>query len=97
MKYILSKQADEDLVRIHTFGVYRFGEIQADKYLLSFFEQFDIIAKNPYLFPSIPFLDKQIRRCVCGADSIYYEIQGDIVLIITIIGRQELKNKLKFK
>ncbi len=95
MNYVLSKEADEDLIRIHEFGVYKFGEAQADNYFFAFFEQFEVIAKNPYLYPSIDFLGKGIRRCVCGVDSIYYKINGKTVEIITIIGRQDLKNKFR--
>ena len=95
MNYVLSKEADEDLIRIHEFGVYKFGEAQADKYFFAFFEQFEVIAKNPYLYPSIGYLGKGIRRCVCGVDSIYYQINGKTVEIITLIGRQDIKNKLK--
>ncbi|MBJ2175715.1 type II toxin-antitoxin system RelE/ParE family toxin [Aureibaculum sp. A20] len=97
MKYILSREADEDLIRIHAYGFFRFGEDQADKYFLAFFEQFDVIANNPYLYPSVDYLGKGIRRCVCGVDSIYYQIQDDIIRIVTIVGRQELGRKLKSK
>ncbi len=36
MNYVLSKETDEDLIRIHEFGVYKFGEAQADKFSLLF-------------------------------------------------------------
>lgn len=94
MRYILSKEADEDLIRIHEFGVQRFGEKQADKYFFAFFEQFEMIAKNPYLYPSLDYLGKGIRRCVCGVDSIYFRISNQTVKIITIIGRQDINSKL---
>jgi len=44
-KYKLSNAAKEDLIRIHHYGVKRFGMTQADKYFDSFFEYFDIIAQ----------------------------------------------------
>ena len=95
MNYVLSKEADEDLIRIHEFGVYKFGETQADKYFLAFFEQFKVIVKNPYLYPSVDYLNVGIRRCVCGVDSIYYRVNGKTVEIITLIGRQDIKSKFK--
>ncbi len=95
MNYVLSKEADEDLIRIHEFGVYKFGETQADNYFLAFFKQFEVIAKNPYLYPSIDYLGKGIRRCVCGVDSIYYRVNDKTVEIITLIGRQHIENKFK--
>tara|TARA_Y100000815_G_C13344924_1_gene501663 strand:- start:3144 stop:3299 length:156 start_codon:yes stop_codon:yes gene_type:complete len=46
--YILSNVAKEDLIRIHQYGIQRFGMQQADKYFYSFFDYFEAIAKNPF-------------------------------------------------
>ena len=91
-KYKLSNEAKEDLIRIHHFGIKKFGESQADKYFDSFFDYFDIIAKNPFSFESVDYIKMGYRRCVCGSDSIYYKVNNNIVEIITIIGRQDLNN-----
>ncbi|MDP3360063.1 MAG: type II toxin-antitoxin system RelE/ParE family toxin [Lutibacter sp.] len=91
-KYKLSNAAKEDLIRIHHYGVKKFGIVQADKYYDSFFEYFEIIAQRPLSFESVDFIIKGYRRCVCGSDSIYYKINNDIVEIMTIIGRQDLNN-----
>ena len=91
-KYKLSNVAKEDLIRIHHYGVKKFGIVQADKYYDSFFEYFEIIAQRPLSFESVDFIKKGYRRCVCGSDSIYYKINNDIVEIMTIIGRQDLNN-----
>ena len=93
-KYRLSNEAKEDLIRIHHYGVKKFGMIQADKYFESFFEYFDIIAQRPFSFESVDFIKKGYRRCVCGSDSIYYRLNEDIVEIMAIVGRQDLKNIL---
>jgi len=93
-KYRLSNVAKEDLVRIHHYGVKKIGMNQADKYFDSFFEYFDIIAQQPFSFESVDYIKKGYRRCVCGSDSIYYKIANDIVEIMAIIGRQDLKNIL---
>ena len=92
--YKLSNEAKEDLIRIHHFGVKKFGKTQADKYFDSFFEFFDIIAQRPYSFESVDFIKVGYRRCVCGSDSIFYRINNDIVEIMTIVGRQDLNNLL---
>ena len=52
-KYKLSNLAKEDLIRIHQYGIQRFGVNQADKYFETFFEYFEIIAKQPYSFESV--------------------------------------------
>ena len=93
-KYKLSNVAKEDLIRIHHYGVKKFGTVQADKYFDSFFEYFDIIAQRPFSFESIDFIKTGYRRCVYGSDSIYFKVNKDIVEIMTIIGRQDLNNIL---
>jgi len=93
-KYKLSNVAKDDLIRIHHHGIQKFGVTQADKYFDSFFEYFDIIARNPFSFESVSFIKEGYRRCPCGSDSIYYKVNTDIVEIMTIIGRQDLKNIL---
>lgn len=92
--YKLSNLAKEDLIRIHHYGVKKFGLTQSDKYFNSFFEYFEIIAKQPFSFESVDFIKKGYRRCVCGSDSIYYKLNDDIVEIMAIIGRQDLNNIL---
>ena len=91
-KYRWSNAAKEDLIRIHHFGISRFGIDQADKYFDSFFKYFDIIAQRPYAFEAVNFIKPGYRRCVCGSDSIYYRIKDEVVEIMTIIGRQDIEN-----
>ncbi|MCF8374363.1 MAG: type II toxin-antitoxin system RelE/ParE family toxin [Bacteroidales bacterium] len=92
--YKLSNSAKEDLIRIHHYGVAKFGMTQADKYFYEFFECFDIIAKRPFSFQSVDHIKKGYRRCVCGSDSIYYRINNNIAEIMAIVGKQDLKNIL---
>ncbi len=93
-KYRLSNEAKNDLIRIHHYGVKKFGITQADKYFDSFFEYFDIISQRPFSFESVDCIKKDYRRCVCGIDSIYYKINNDTVEIMAIVGRQDLNEKL---
>lgn len=89
--YKLSNVAKEDLIRIHHYGIERFGMFQADKYFNSFFEYFELIASRPFSFESVNFIKPGYRRCVCGSDSIYYKVNNNIVEIMTIIGKQDLE------
>lgn len=50
--YKLSEAAKNDLIRIHHYGVHKFGETLADRYFYAFFDQFQKIAEQPYLFPA---------------------------------------------
>ncbi len=93
-KYKLSNEAKEDLIRIHHYGVEKFGLSQADKYFNTFFDYFEIIAERPLSFESVDYIKKGYRHCVCGSDSIYYRINNGVVEIIAIIGRQDITNIL---
>lgn len=89
-KYVLTIEAEEDIVRIYEYGFGLFGITQADKYYQMLFDCFDKIASNPFLFPSAEHLKKGYRYCVCGVDTIYYKIvTSNKIEIITIIGRQD--------
>ena len=93
-KYRLSNDAKEDLIRIHHYGIEKFGMSQADKYFDTFFEYFDIIAQRPFSFESVDYIKKGYRRCICGYDSIYYRINKDVVEIMAIVGRQDINTIL---
>lgn len=92
--YKLSNTAKEDLIRIHQFGVKRFGIRQADKYFNELFEYFDKIANNPFSFESVDYIRIGYRRCPCGLDTIYYRLNNDEVEIMSIIGKQNFNTKL---
>ena len=92
--YRLSNAAKEDLIRIHQFGVEKFGIIQADKYFNSFFDYFEIISQRPLSFESVDYIKEGYRRCPCGSDTIYYRITDNKVEIMAIIGMQDLENLL---
>ena len=93
-KFRLSEVAKEDLIRIHQYGVKKFGMVQADKYFDSFFKYFEIIAQSPFSFEAVDFIKPGYRRCVCGSDSIFYKIIADTVEIMAIVGIQDLETLL---
>lgn len=92
--YRLSEEAKKDLIRIHRYGLAKFGMDQADHYFHSFFEYFDLIAQQPFSFESVDYIKKGYRRCVCGVDGIYFKINKNVVEIMAIVGRQDLNQKL---
>ena len=92
--YKLSPEAADDLSRIWRYGARKFGVKQADIYYQTFFDHFEIIANDPYLFPSVDYIQKGYRRCVSGVDSIYYRINNETIEIMSIIGRQDIAEKL---
>ncbi len=90
-KYKLSNEAKEDLIRIHQYGISKFGIKQADKYFDSFFNYFDTIVQRPFSFESVDYIKNGYRRCVCGSDSIYFKVYDDVIEIMAIIGRQDIE------
>jgi len=94
VNYRLSPDAEDDLYRIWLYGARKFGVAQADKYYQAFFHQFEAIAKDPFLYPSVDHIRKGYRRGVSGVDSIYYRINDDVMEIMAIIGRQDVYTKL---
>ena len=93
-KYKLTNEVKNDLIRIHHYGVEKFGITQANKYFDTFFEYFDRIAERPFSFESVDHIKTGYRHCVCVVDSIYFRITENDVEIITIIGRKDLNKKL---
>ncbi|MDO6676908.1 type II toxin-antitoxin system RelE/ParE family toxin [Tenacibaculum sp. 1_MG-2023] len=93
-KYRLSNEAKNDLIRIHQYGVKKFGVTQADSYFNSFFDYFNSIAERPFSFESVDYIKKGYRRCVCGVDSIYFKVNRNTVDIMAIVGKQDVKARL---
>jgi len=90
----ITNEAKQDLIRIHQYGIEKFGIAQADKYFDSFFKYFDIIAQQPFSFESVDYIRHGYKRCACGVDSIYYRITNGVVEIMAIVGRQDILNVL---
>lgn len=86
----LSFEAEEGIIRIFEYGLGQFGILQAAKYYDMLFECFNKIASNPFMFPVVLNYKNAERFCVCGVDTIYYNINDLNIEIITIIGRQDL-------
>jgi toxin ParE1/3/4 len=86
--YKLNQDAEDDLKRLYRHGIREFGIVQADKYFDALFERFDQLAAEPLLYRAVDEIRPGYRRSVCGAHSIYYRLNQDIVEIMRILGRQ---------
>ena len=88
--YRISEDAKEDLRRIYRRGVREYGEAQADQYYDAFFDRFEALAEQPYLYQAVDDIRDGYRRSVCGVDSIYYRVDGDTVEVMAILGQQDV-------
>lgn len=90
--YRLSKAAENDLIEIAEYGDEQFGVTQSNKYRDQLKRRFALIATQPLFFPEVNHIHEGYRRSVCGSHSIYYKIEGDVILIVRILGKQDLSN-----
>jgi toxin ParE1/3/4 len=90
IRYKISNEAKMDLARIYWHGVETFGERQAGKYYQQLIRRFDDIAQAPYKYPSVAYIREGYHRSVCGVDSIYYRIDGTLIEIMRVLGRQDV-------
>ena len=79
-----SPAARADLKEIGRFSRREFGKAVADKYLLGLDQAFDRLASHPYFGEAQPKLGKGVRRLSHRSHRIFYEVEGEIVLILRI-------------
>ena len=89
--YELTRAADEDLDRLYVFGFHEFGERQADAYYEGMVERFEELVINPYLWQGVDDLRRSYRRSVYKKHSIYYRIDNEDVVIVRILGRENIE------
>ncbi len=88
MKYVLTRQAEEDLIQIYLYGLEVFGPMQAEKYHGSLEKAFERIAKNPDMFPLASEIRNGYRYCVHISHTIFFTVE-EKVKIVRIIGKQK--------
>ncbi len=91
VSYQLTDEADADLTRILRTGIQDFGLLQAEKYYDELIMRLDEIAQAPLLNQVVDDIPEEYRRNVYHRHSIYYEVIDSGVLIIRILGQQDLK------
>lgn len=93
-KYKLSIVAKDDLKRIYCYGLTAYGEKQADQYFYGFFDCFEKITTNPFIYQSVDHIRPGYRRCPYGSDSIYFKVNNSVVEIMAILGGQNINDWL---
>ncbi len=87
--YRLNLEAEKDVRRLYRFGIETFGLERADRYFDGLFERFDQLAEKPRLYRAVDDIRPGYRRSVYGAHSIYYRVNGDVIEIMRVLGRED--------
>lgn len=93
-RYSLSEAADADLERLYEWGIDHYGVRAADEYYDGLIARFSQIADTPQLWQGVDHIRAGYRRSVYGAHSIYYRVEAGGVLIVRVLGRQNLETSL---
>lgn len=88
--YSLTREAESDLDQIYAYGILNYGLKQAREYLRGIESRFNEIADNPYQWQAVDHIRLGVRRSVYKSISIYYRTRGDDVLILAVIGQQDV-------
>ena len=87
--YRLNEAALGDLDRIYEYGIITFGLKQADQYFDGLVSYFQHIADSPLSHPAVDEIRAGYRRAPYYANSVYYRIEGDRIVVARILGRQD--------
>jgi len=71
-----------------------FGLRQADAYFDGIVNRFQKIADQPELYPAIDQIRQGYHRSVYKSHSIYYHINLDDIVIVRILGQQDIGKAL---
>lgn len=91
--YKLTPDAEQDLSHIYQWGYETFGEEQADLYFLGLLDRFEAVASNPLQYTNVDHIYEGARRALYGRDSIYFLTIEDGIIIIGVIGQQDLEGR----
>ena len=89
-EYRLSKRAAEDLMSIALFGMERFGVEQSAVYRDKLRDKFEELSQFPDRYPPVDYIREGVRRSIFGVHSVYYRREAGGILILRVLGRQDL-------
>jgi toxin ParE1/3/4 len=88
-EYRLSQSARDDLIAIAQYGDEHFGVAQSNRYRDQLRQRITVLAEQPQLYPAVDHIRPGYRRSVCGAHSIYYRIDAQVVEIMRVLKNQD--------
>ena len=90
VNYELTLLAQQDLDDLYVYGIRQWGLQRADTYYDALLNQLDQIAGDPFRYPRVDHIDTKARRRVFKSHAIYFELRSETVLILRIIGAQDI-------
>jgi len=87
-EFRLSNSAVRELIDIAIYGDESYGIDASNAYRAQLEKRFSEIAEQPLLYPSVDHIRAGYRRSVLDGLSIYYRVEGDGIVIVRLIGRQ---------
>ena len=91
-RYELTNAAATDFQSIIEFGIDTFGLTQALKYQDGLQKRFKELAEQPELYVAVDEIRTGYRRSVFKSHAIYYVAYPDHVLIVRILGQQDIRS-----
>ena len=80
----LSPKARADLAEIDDYGTDAFGDEVAAEYARGFNNVWDRLGRHPRMDPRESRLGRLVRSTIHRRHRIFYEVQGEVVLILRI-------------
>jgi toxin ParE1/3/4 len=77
--------AQVDLEEIDLYGIVEFGAAVAERYMSGFFDAFDRLARYPEIGPIYPGIRPAIRFLTYREHHIFYDYDGETVVIVRIL------------
>ena len=87
--YIITLEATNDLTNIFEFGIYKFGVLQAEKFIEELFSIFDNIKRDPYLSSTIKY-KPNTRKATFKKHTILFGIENKRVVIYRVVKKQNV-------
>jgi toxin ParE1/3/4 len=85
MRHELSRAADADIVGILDYGAANFGWDRAEAYVAGFDNSFALLTQYPEIGAVHDDIRPPIRSLPYGSHRIYYDIEGDVILVRRIL------------
>ena len=92
--YELTYAADQDFENIFEFSLDTFGVDQAMSYQNGLKQRFAKLSEQPKFYPTVDHIRASYRRSVYGSHSIYYRVESQGIVIVRILGQQDLVSAL---